>query len=55
VERLIQEKATQFIEVGQEAGLTKLIRWIDREVDAFSSGDRLPILRGLSEVDSTSG
>jgi malonyl CoA-acyl carrier protein transacylase len=55
VERLIQEKATQFIEVGHEAGLTKLIRWIDREVDAFCSGDRLPILHGHSEADSTSG
>lgn len=55
VERLIQEKVTQFIEVGQEAGLTKLIRWIDREVDAFCSGDRLPILRCHSEPGSGSG
>jgi [acyl-carrier-protein] S-malonyltransferase len=38
VERLIQEGVTQFIEVGQEAILTKLIRWIHREAEAFSAG-----------------
>jgi malonyl CoA-acyl carrier protein transacylase len=42
VEKLIQEGIHQFIEVGQEATLTKLIRWIDRDVEAFSTGDRLP-------------
>ncbi len=39
VEKLIQEGINQFIEVGQGATLTKLIRWIDREVEAFSAGD----------------
>lgn len=38
---LIQQGVTQFIEVGHGATLTKLIRWIDREVEAFSTGDRL--------------
>jgi len=42
VEKLLQEGATQFIEVGHETTLTKLMRWIDREVEAFSAGDRLP-------------
>ncbi len=42
VEKLIQEGFTQFIEVGHEATLTKLMRWIDREAEAFSAGDRLP-------------
>jgi len=42
VEKLIQEGFTQFIEVGHETTLTKLMRWIDREVEAFSAGDRLP-------------
>ncbi|NWG02519.1 MAG: ACP S-malonyltransferase [Syntrophaceae bacterium] len=41
VEKLLQEGFTQFIEVGQEAILTKLIRWIDREAEAFSAGDLL--------------
>ncbi len=41
VERLIQEGVTRFIEVGHEKTLTKLIRWIDREADAFSAGDCL--------------
>lgn len=41
VERLIQEGVTQFIEVGHGATLTKLIRWINRDVEAFSAGDRL--------------
>jgi [acyl-carrier-protein] S-malonyltransferase len=39
VEKLLQEGFTQFIEVGHEATLTKLMRWIDREVEAFSAGD----------------
>jgi [acyl-carrier-protein] S-malonyltransferase len=39
VEKLLQEGFSQFVEVGHEATLTKLIRWIDREVDAFSAGD----------------
>jgi len=42
VEKLLQEGFTQFIEVGHEATLTKLMRWIDREVEASSAGDRLP-------------
>jgi len=41
VEKLIQEGFTQFIEVGHETTLTKLMRWIDREAEAFSAGDRL--------------
>jgi [acyl-carrier-protein] S-malonyltransferase len=41
VERLLQEGVTRFVEVGQEATLTKLIRWIDREVEAFSAGEYL--------------
>jgi [acyl-carrier-protein] S-malonyltransferase len=41
VERLIQEGVRQFIEVGQESTLTKLIRWIHREAEAFSAGDRI--------------
>ncbi len=40
VERLIQEGVNQFIEVGHGNTLTKLIRWIDRQVEAFSTGDR---------------
>lgn len=40
VERLIQEGVTQFVEVGHGATLTKLIRWINRDVEAFSAGDR---------------
>ena len=41
VEKLLQDGFTQFIEVGHEATLTKLMRWIDRETEAFSAGDRL--------------
>jgi [acyl-carrier-protein] S-malonyltransferase len=41
VEKLIQEGVNQFIEVGHGATLTKLIRWIDRDVKVFSTGDRL--------------
>jgi len=41
VEKLLQDGFTQFIEVGHEATLTKLMRWIDREAEAFSAGDRL--------------
>ncbi len=41
VERLLQEGFHQFVEVGQEATLTKLIRWINREAEAFSTGDRI--------------
>lgn len=40
VEKLLQEGFSQFIEVGHEATLTKLMRWIDREAEAFSAGDR---------------
>lgn len=43
VEKLLQEGVTQFIEVGHETTLTKLMRWIDREAEAFSAGDRLPL------------
>ncbi len=39
VEELLQRGFDQFVEVGQEATLTKLIRWIDREAEAFSAGD----------------
>jgi [acyl-carrier-protein] S-malonyltransferase len=42
VEKLLQEGFTQFIEVGHETTLTKLMRWIDREAEASSAGDRLP-------------
>ena len=42
VEKLLQEGFTQFIEVGHETTLTKLMRWIGREAEAFSAGDRLP-------------
>jgi malonyl CoA-acyl carrier protein transacylase len=41
VERLIQEGVTQFIEVGHETTLTKLIRWIHREAEAFSAAEDL--------------
>jgi [acyl-carrier-protein] S-malonyltransferase len=41
VEKMAQEGVTQFIEVGHEATLTKLIRWINRDVEAFCAGDRL--------------
>jgi malonyl CoA-acyl carrier protein transacylase len=41
VEKLLQEGFIQFVEVGHEATLTKLMRWIDREIEAFSAGDRL--------------
>ena len=38
VEKLLAEGFTQFVEVGQETTLTKLMRWIDREAEAFSAG-----------------
>ena len=41
VKKLIHEGVTQFIEVGQEATLTKLIRWIHRDAEAFSAGEHL--------------
>jgi len=41
VERLLQEGVTQIVEIGHEATLTKLIRWMNRDVDAFSAGDGL--------------
>jgi malonyl CoA-acyl carrier protein transacylase len=41
VEKLIQDGVDQFIEVGHEATLTKLIRWIDRDKTAFSAGEKL--------------
>jgi [acyl-carrier-protein] S-malonyltransferase len=41
VKMLIQEGVTQFIEVGHGTTLTKLIRWIDRNVEAFSAGGRI--------------
>jgi len=43
VEKLLQEGFIQFIEVGHEITLTKLMRWIDREAEAFSAGDHLPL------------
>ena len=43
VERLIQEGVHQFVEVGYESTLTKLIRWIHREAETFSTGDHPPI------------
>ncbi len=45
VEKLLGEGFTQFIEVGHEATLTKLMRWIDREVEAFSAGDPVKDMR----------
>ena len=45
VEKLVQDGVTQFVEVGHEATLTKLIRGINRDVDAFSAGDRLDVSR----------
>lgn len=39
VRRLIELGVTRFVEVGQEATLTKLIRWIDRGVEALSAKD----------------
>jgi [acyl-carrier-protein] S-malonyltransferase len=42
VETLLQKGFTHFIEVGHETTLTKLMRWIDREAEAFSAGDHLP-------------
>jgi len=41
VERLIQEGVDQFIEVGHGSTLTKLIRWIHRDAEAFSARDRV--------------
>lgn len=41
VENLIREGVHQFIEVGHGTTLTKLIRWIDRNAEAFSAGERL--------------
>jgi [acyl-carrier-protein] S-malonyltransferase len=43
VEKLREEGFTQFIEVGHETTLTKLMRWIDREAEAFSAGDRFDL------------
>jgi malonyl CoA-acyl carrier protein transacylase len=40
-EKLLKEGFTQFIEVGHESTLTKLMRWIDRESEAFSTADRV--------------
>ena len=39
VEKLLGDGFTQFIEVGHEATLTKLMRWINRDAEAFSAGD----------------
>jgi len=54
VEKLLQEGFTQFIEVGHETTLTKLIRWIDREAEAFSAGDRFDLSPRHSELVSES-
>ncbi len=43
VKKLIQEGVNRFIEVGHGATLTKLIRWIDRDVEVFSAGDRFQL------------
>ena len=43
VERLIQEGVNQFVEVGHGTTLSKLIRWIDREVEVFSARDRIQL------------
>jgi len=40
VEKLIREGVDRFIEVGHGVTLTKLIRWINRDVESFSAGDR---------------
>jgi len=59
VDRLLQEGVTQFIEVGQEASLTKLIRWIHRDAEAFSAGEHLhfPLCHSepCPEINSGSG
>jgi len=39
VERLLQEGITRFVEIGHETTLTKLIRWVNRDVEAFSAGN----------------
>ena len=54
VEKLIQEGVNQFVEVGYESTLTKLIRWINREADAFSTGDHLQLPLRHSELVSES-
>lgn len=41
VEKLIQEGVDRFVEVGHGTTLSKLIRWIDREVETVSTGDGL--------------
>jgi len=41
VERLLQEGVTQIVEIGHEATLTKLIRWMNRDVKTFSAGEDL--------------
>jgi len=41
VETLLRKGFNQFVEVGQEATLTKLIRWIDHEAEAFSAGNQI--------------
>ena len=40
VEKLIQDGIIRFVEVGHESTLTKLIRGINRDVEAVSAGDR---------------
>ncbi len=42
VRKLVRRGVTWFIEVGYDATLCKLIRWIDREVKATSTGDAGP-------------
>ena len=57
VEKLREEGFTQFIEVGHEATLTKLMRWIDREAEAFSAADRfdLSLCHSESRPETSSG
>lgn len=43
VEKMLQEGFSHFVEVGHEATLSKLIRWMDHEVEVFSTGDRLTL------------
>jgi malonyl CoA-acyl carrier protein transacylase len=57
MECLIREGVTQFIEVGHEATLTKLIRWIHRDAEAFSAGEHLhfPLCHSGPYPETSSG
>ncbi len=43
VEKMVREGFRHFVEVGHEATLSKLIRWINREVEVFSTGDHISL------------